>query len=367
MKTLALFLLIPAALFGVVQNAPATPVIDAYLYSPTAEQIVLQYPYNKPSEILPLKATLALHAEGLEDRTYKLHYAIETGGKKSHSGNAEVKVKNGRFDLEIALKEKFPSAKGISWRLVASGSAPKSGYTPLAWSRFHGQVRYKHGGWHSTYIELLPIGWGAPGVISVPVADDGTFDAFVPARVYAVVNVNGTGYVYDAMERWAWNYNLTRDREDLFTIGSMELYGMRAFHVQGGPNTLFVFFRPSTLARIHQFDSDGDKTLNESEMRALQEALKHSPTAIGPELKPSNIKVWLDGKLLPIAQLNQIPEASEGGEWQVDYLVQCLLPTGERPKPGVWHRVKLEVMSEEELRGQSVTDFGQGSVDVQWD
>src|SRR5258707_882689 len=98
-----------------------------------------------------------MHGSGLSDGNYRLFYAIQAGGNELSSGEADVKAANGHFDIEIALKDKYPTAKGISWRLLTSGSEPKTGYSPLAWSRFSGRVRYKQNVWHSTYIELVPI------------------------------------------------------------------------------------------------------------------------------------------------------------------------------------------------------------------
>jgi hypothetical protein len=113
------------------------------------------------------------------------------------------------------------------------------------------------------------------------------------------------------------------------------------------------------VSRAHKFDADGDGVLNEEELKSLQAGLRVSPTALGPELKAENVKVWLDGKPQPILQFNQIPEAEGDGSWQVQYLVQ--IPTDPRPKRGVRHEVKLAVESQEELRGQKFVDFGEGT------
>jgi hypothetical protein len=87
--------------------------------------------------------------------------------------------------------------------------------------------------------------------------------------------------------------------------------------------------------------------------------MRHSPTAIGPELKAEDVKVWLDGKPVPIVQFNQIPEAEGDGTWQVQYLLQVL--PGFRLMRGTWHEIKLTVESREELRGKQIADFGEGS------
>lgn len=341
-------------------SALAEPTVSAFLYNPTADVLVLKYPYDKPTETQPLKPTLSLLGKGFPSGNFTLAYHIEAGGKVLHQGTTDIQIENGWFESGVELKEKYPAAKGVSWEVSVPNAAPIKGYAPLTWSRFHGQVKYVDGHWASTYINLVPITWRAPWEINIPVAEDGTFDELVPARVYSVVNLDGTGYGYDSLERWAWDFDLTRDREEVFTIGRMELYGMRAFDIKGGPPTLLVLFRPTSLTRVLKFDADQDGILNESERKALGAALKDSPTTIGPELKADNVKVWLDGKPVRIAQFNQIPEALGDGGWQVLYLLQIVRAPGLQR--GVWHEVKLEVESQEELRGKKITDFGQGSV-----
>ncbi len=198
-----------------------------------------------------------------------------------------------------------------------------------------------------------------PGEVTIPVAEDGSFDALVPARIYATVNVNGAGYGYDSLERWAWDYDLTKDREDTFTLDRTELYSIHPFEIRGGPQTLLVTFRPTALSRVLKFDADGDGVLSESERKAMEEAMKHTPTAIGPELKAENVRVWLDGKPCPVVQMNQVPEFDGGGTWQVQYLLQVMPES--RVTRFIRHEIKLEVESQEELRGKKITDFGQGS------
>jgi hypothetical protein len=193
----------------------------------------------------------------------------------------------------------------------------------------------------------------------VPVADDGKFDARVPARVYAIINVNSAYYAREAMERWAWEFDLTKDREETFTIGRTELYSMHAWELNGGQPLIFVTFRPSALSRVANFDRNRDGQLDQAERASMMEEMKKSPTVIGPELEAANIKAWIDGVPHPIARVDRIPEASAAGIWQIEYLVQ--LTPATKPARGQRHEVRLEVESKETMFGQPMTDFGQGS------
>jgi len=336
------------------------PLIEALLYNPPQEQYRWKELDAKEPVTLTIGARLVLLGRGFADGVCRLAYQIEGAGKPLHAGAAEVKVAHGVFELEEALSRRLPEATHVSYELTGGQPPAVRGRSELRWSRFHGQVKYLDGGWRSTYAQLRPNGFLSSVLFYVPISDDGRFDAQLPARIYSVINVNGAGYSRDAMERWAWDYDLTRDREELFTIGRTELYSIHAFNIVGGPSTIFVAFRPTALTRILHFDADGDGRISAQERKAMEAALMQSPTAIGPELRPENVTVWMNGVPQKIAQFNQIPEY-DGEFWQVQYILQ-FLPEPRPVVPGVWHEIKLEVRSKESLRGREMVDFGQGSV-----
>jgi hypothetical protein len=336
-------------------------VVRAYLYNSSAHSIVVKYPYEAPSETLPVRPSLTLTGTDLSNGNYDLVVRLEARGQSLHEEKANIRVVNGSFEKGFELQQSYPAADTVSWELSAPNQSRLAGRATLKWSHFYGRVKYLSGKPRLTYIHLLPVTWGDPGDIYVPVADDGMFDAQVPSRVYGVINVNGAGYRFDSLERWAWDYDLTRDREDTFTIGRIEVYGMHAYHINGGPPTVFVAFRPTSLTRVLKYDADGNGILDESEMKTMLEASKNSPTVLGPELRAENVKVWFDGESLPILRFDMVPEAEGDGKWQVDYILQ-IAPHDWKHIVGGWHEIKLEVSSQEELRGTKMTDWGQGSV-----
>jgi hypothetical protein len=335
------------------------PIVLAYLYNPPVDEIALRYPYKDEEETVQLKPSLVLTGNGLPNGSFPLAYRVETSRKTVERGETKADVVNGWFETRITPKNKFPNATGVSWNLSTHDRPPISGKAHLSWSRFRGQVKYHDEKWRSTYIDMRPVTWGSPTNFTVPVSDDGHFDALVPSRVYAVVNVNGTGYGYDALERWAWDYDLTRDREDMFVIGRTELYGMRAFDINGGPPTIFVMFRPTSLSRILRFDNDADGLVQGEDRKTMVKAMKESSTVISPELTTDYVKIWLNGQKEEVIQLNQIPEY-DGDHWQAQYLAQ-IFPE-HKPARRVWHEIRVEVRSKEELHGKEVVDFGEGSV-----
>ena len=183
-------------------TAFSEPVVNAYLYNPEVDEISLRYPFREEVESKKLEAILVLSGSGLPDGPFRLVYKIQRDGKTLYEEASIAEVHKGWFEREFRLKRKFPEAQGVSWEFLSKGASALKGYAALKWSRFQGQVEYLSGEWRSTYIDLIPVKWGAPGRFKIPVSDDGSFETLVPARAYAVVNVNGTGCGNDALERW---------------------------------------------------------------------------------------------------------------------------------------------------------------------
>jgi len=338
------------------------PIMEALLYNPPVDKVTETYPYKREPKTVDLLPTLVFSGRGLPEGNGTLTFRIEAREKTLFDGTIKVSVgKGGILIQKLTLRDRYPEATQISYELASANGIVAKGRVPLRWSRFRGEVRYQDGGWRSTFIELhadlsLPS-------FHVPVPDSGRFDVLLPSRVYSMVNVSGTGYAYDSLERWAWDYDLTRDREEVFTIGRTELYSIHAFDIKGGPPTVFVTFRPTALSRVLRFgvlpNPNGSGPTMDANAQKMMAAMKESPTAIGPELEAQDIAVWLDGEQQTIVQFNKVPEY-DGDVWQVQYLLQFY--PGQRPQPFVWHEIKLEVHSKETLRGNQIVDFGQGSV-----
>jgi hypothetical protein len=342
-----------------VVAAPPTrsPVIEAELYQPAAATAHddVDPATGKPTTVT-LNPALVLRGRGLPDGVRSVSWRFDVS--ECRGGDAPIEVTAGRFET-VVTPQRCTKAQSVLWQFD-TGRGYVAGSTPLAFARFSGRVVYRDGKQRPAYIDLRSVEFGAPGEYRIPVADDGGFDARVPARVYSSVNVNSAYYAREAMERWAWDYDLTKDREDTFTIGRTELYSMHAWELTGGQPLVFVTFRPSSLSRAAAFDRNGDEHLDQAERGLMTEAMRKSPTVIGPELVAGDIRAWIDGVPQPIARVDRIPEASASGIWQVEYLVQ-ITPAG-KPARGQRHEVRLEVESKETMRGQPVVDFGQGSV-----
>ncbi|MEW6754207.1 MAG: hypothetical protein AB1505_24980 [Candidatus Latescibacterota bacterium] len=335
------------------------PLLSCYLYRPSAREWRVEYPYDRPARTEPLWPQLHVCAAGMPSGPASLSLAALGAGNGCPPLALDALVRNNVLEVASRVDESWCTASGVAWELRSREGGRLSGEAPFEWSRFSGRVLFRDGVPRSSYIRMTPVDFDAPGAFTVPVAADGTFSAEVPARVYAILNANSGGYAYDALERWAWDYDLTHDRQDTFTIGRTELYGMRAFDIKSPLPTLFVLFRPSSLSRVRRFGADEPRLLHEEEVARQLEAMAASPTAIGPELRPEDVKVWLDGEEQRVVRLDQIPEC-DGDIWQVQYLVQ-IYPS-PRPVRNRWYEVRVQVESTEVLHGRSVQDFGEGSV-----
>jgi hypothetical protein len=338
------------------------PIMEALLYNPPVDKVTETYPYKREPKTIELLPTLVFSGRGMPEGNGTLTFRIEAGEKTLFDGTIKVSVdKGGVLIQKLTFRDRYPEATQISYELASANGIVAKGRVPLRWSRFRGEVQYYDRGWRSSFIELHA-DFGLPGFY-VPVPDNGRFDVVLPSHAYSMVNVSGTGYGYDSLERWAWDYDLTRDREEVFTIGRTELYSIHAFDIKGGPPTVFVIFRPTALSRVLRFgvlpNPSGSGPTMDDNAQKMMAAMKESPTAIGPELEAKDISVWLDGEQQTIVQFNKVPEY-DGGVWQVQYLLQ-VYPV-RRPQPFVWHEIKLEVHSKETLRGDEIVDFGQGSV-----
>lgn len=335
--------------------------VEAGLYRPAASSLVMRYAPANVDETTPLAPLLHLYGRGFPAGRGTLEYAVLCGDQALHRGKVEIETQGRIFERSVELPQPFASADGVGYTVRIMGSGEWwSGRAPLRWSKFSGRLEYVDGRMRPSYISLSPYTFKDCRFL-IPVGEDGSFAAQVPARVYAVANVNGAGYAYDAMERWAWDFDLSRDRQETFAVGRSELYGMRAFCLLGPTSTVFVVFRASALTRILQHAPLRDaRPKDEATMAAITEHLKENPLAVAPELARERVKVRLDGEEFPPSDLSRIVETSATGLNQALYILQFTPP--RRPQRGVRHEIVVEVESRDVLHGELIRDFGQGSV-----
>ena len=352
-------LLAPVAIVAALFLPLGAQEVLAGLYRPSAPVLVQKYAPAHLDERTPLWPVLHLYGRGFRAGKGSLEYRLLAGKRELKRDRLEVEAPGEVFERSLELKEAFPGADRVAWTLQMGGGSWK-GVAPLSWSRFSGRLDYVDGRLRPSYVSLHPYTFGGCEFL-VPVGEDGRFEAQVPARVYAVANVNGAGYAVDAMERWAWDFDLTKDREEVFRVGRTEIYGMHAFCLNAPTTTVFVTFRPTALTRFLQHVADpAAQPKDQATMAVTMEHLRLDPMAIAPDLKREAVKVWLDGAPQAVSDLSRVVETNCQGINQTLYILQFTPKT--RPARGVRHEVKLEVQSRDVLQGKLVEDFGQGSV-----
>ena len=335
--------------------------VEVGVYRPGVSEQDMRYApagMDRPWLLSPL---IHFYARECAPGNLELDWTLLAGGKSLTTGKERITLDGGIFEVSLPLVGPFPDADRVTWVIRQEGKTTR-GTSLLAWSNFKGKVTYEDGAWRPTYIQLHSHTWLKGQTLHIPVAGDGTFQAKVPKGIYAVLNVNGAGYCVDAMERWGWDYDLREDREDHFRLGRTELYSMHAFTIQGGPPTVFVTFRPTSLSRMLRLIDPSDRTppKNSIYMQRITETLTKDPCAIAPELSRSDVKVWMDDVAYPIASLDRVTEMSGSAVNQVQYILQFVPP--RKPIRGVAHEIRVEVLSTHTVDGKTVTDFGQSSV-----
>jgi hypothetical protein len=128
---------------------------------------------------------------------------------------------------------------------------------------------------------------------------------------------------------------------------------MRAFDLHAPLSAIFVMFMPAALSRVLRLDADGDGRISDAETKAAIEAMRDSPTLIGSELEAADVRVWFNGNERPIVGIDRVPEY-DGDLRQAQYVLQIFPKV--RPPRGVWHEIKVEVRSKEQVRGRDGID-----------
>ena len=141
----------------------AAITVEAYLHNVPADWITVKYPYQKPPDVFELKPTLALYGKGNPKEEFQLLYRLEKQVQVLFQDEVKISAPDGWFEAQVELKQNFPGAESVAWELVVPGRTSEKGVSALAWSRFHGSVRYYDPQLEqSTYLHLIPVAWGSP-------------------------------------------------------------------------------------------------------------------------------------------------------------------------------------------------------------
>lgn len=146
--------------------------------------------------------------------------------------------------------------------------------------------------------------------------EDGYYRFDIPSGHYPFL-IAVKDYAVNCLEYWSQNILLENNMSLDVSFDTLEIYGLHVFKVKGGGNSLMVYFRPMSLVRFQQGETD-----------------------IAPV--DFMIKVVIDGKEYPVIHTNLVKEI--GGEQEMSaYLIQ--VDTFERNMQ--WNKFEIQIMDKE--------------------
>lgn len=186
-------------------------------------------------------------------------------------------------------------------------------------------------------LDSVSVFWQRPDfsvVAEVLTGADGYYKARIPnGRYYAVGALNMSEYIVTGsrlpekdlrLEFWAWNFIADRDTTFDMRYHRMEAYGINVFRVQGATPGYTIYVRPMSLTRT---------------LAWRKEPTPHSPLA--PEPDRLDVKVSINGEVVPVRMKQKIKEYFEPGQTGDAYLLWVELPKKKNAVPYDIFRVVL--------------------------
>lgn len=150
--------------------------------------------------------------------------------------------------------------------------------------------------------------------------ENGYYKFDIPEGHYPFLTVV-KDYGVNYLEYWCQNINLKQDMQLNVAFDKLEIYGLHAFRVKGGANALMIYFRPMSLVKFQQGQTD-----------------------IAPEI--SSIKVEIDGKETPVLFTNKVKECA-GDMKLTAYLIQVDTEGVEKE----WTKLDIEIRDDHDNYG----------------
>lgn len=180
--------------------------------------------------------------------------------------------------------------------------------------------------------------------------ESGHYELLLPERTYNNCAVDDESYGVKTTETWAWHMILDSDRRMDFKVGNTEIYNLHAWTNNGGGKTLFISFRPMSLA-LYQIGSESQVELNGHAFTLAD---------ISPHLAENDIAVTLNGKESEIVSLQRYYETFSHDRGMPAYLLQVmydgLLSSGRQ-------ELMLTVANKAVVNGEKVYHRGMGYCD----
>lgn len=137
-------------------------------------------------------------------------------------------------------------------------------------------------------------------------------------------------YKVDNLEFWCQDINLKDDIEINASIDKLEIYGLKAFKIDGGYPALMIYFRPMSLVNYLKGSSD-----------------------IFPNL--DSIEVKINNEKSEIYVVNQVEEFAGNGETMKAYLLHISMPAYGLKE--IDNYLSVEIIDTDGNLGQASTYF----------
>ena len=151
---------------------------------------------------------------------------------------------------------------------------------------------------------------------------DGNYSIRLPKGEYNSVYVDDNSYGKTSLEAWCWKMIIDRDESHDFKIGNGEVYSMDVWANNGGPPSLFVYFRPMVLSYTVQ------AMALENKPQITVSGKQYSLLELSPDIDMESVSAEINGRKVANISLQKIYETPPEGDALPAYILQCERPPG---------------------------------------
>ena len=268
--------------------------------------------------------------------------------------------------VQFWLEDKIPfPEKALVEITTEKGSFQKE--ITLKFARIYGRSTNFDGSPRQDYIIANDNGF--ENVYAATCDENGYYEMILPQRTYNTIIANNETYGKTTLETWAWNFTACEDTELNFQVASLEVYNLYVWPNNGGARTVFISFRPMSVHRANQIDSNKDGELDAKEIVAAklsiteEEFKAHPFSGLAPILDEGKVKVFLDGEEVKVISVKPYAEYTHTKDdknyYSTAYIVQALRGNNRIP-PGR-HFIRVVIEDELDYEGQKIIERGEAS------
>ena len=369
------FLVLFLALFLITQMVFATEElkneVKVYVYNFKEFSYRFTNPFQKADQVIKVTPSVEAEIRDFQEREFTIALTLyDSKGNIVFAKSQEVKrVEEDKYDYAIVkfwLEDKIPfPEKALVEITTEKGSFQKE--ITLKFARIYGRSTNFDGSPRQDY--LIANDNGFENVYAATCDENGYYEMILPQRTYNTIIANNETYGKTTLETWAWNFTASEDTELNFHVASLEVYNLYVWPNNGGARTVFISFRPMSVHRANQIDSNKDGELDaqeiaEAKLSITEEEFKAHPfSGLAPILDENKVKVVLDGEEVKVVSVKPYAEyvytEEDKNYYQTAYIVQAMRGSNRIP-PGR-HFIRVEIEDELLYEGEKIIQRGEAS------